>query len=156
MVMLSSATLELTPLVVTSSTRALLAPSSANPPPTICKVWPSVTLMVMASLKLAKVMLPVRVMTSSTPSVLPVAMALFRSAMLFTAVVTSRWSYPPRRDRFRALLAAIWPVAISRSQSPPLALPPVLSSEAAMSAPVMPASLVTKAWPSLPAPTSQP
>ena len=77
---------------VTWITWARLLPLSAKFPPAMDIVCPSVTLMVMVSLALAKVMLPVTVITSATPSVLPVAIAAFSPATELTLVVTSSWS----------------------------------------------------------------
>ncbi|MNV81677.1 hypothetical protein D3C71_1753560 [compost metagenome] len=84
---MSMATDEPAPDELTFSTRVRLLPLKVNPPPTMVMVWPSVTLIVMASADDAKVMLPVNVMVSAEPSVLPVVMAAFSCAKVLTLAV---------------------------------------------------------------------
>lgn len=72
---------------VMSNTLAKLAPLNVKPSPCMVSVFPSVTLMVMASAADAKVMLPVSVMVSSRLFVCAVRITALSPATVFTDTV---------------------------------------------------------------------
>ncbi len=73
-----------------------------------------------------------------------------------SSTTPSNSPYRLKPDESKYITVSTFPLVTSSSQSPPTVFPPVTSSDAATSAPVMVASVSTNRVPSSPAPTLHP